>query len=402
MKTSYVALGASLLRNLCRAATALALTSLLPFTPAKAEYVLTELTMPGATSVTLWDVNNVGTMVGSSTQGTGPGNYSQGFIYDGTSFTTLSGPAGSISNSALGISDTGIVVGSFYSSATTDPGTGEVTFGPSVGFVYSGGSYTAFSIAGANDTFLRGISADGRYWSGYYSTAAVAGIGFVYDSLIGTLHNLSAPNSVSTIAQGINGAGIVVGSDILTGSPITRPGFRYDIATGTRTDESIPGADRTALRSIDDAGRVAGWFRDTGQLTHGFVGSVTSYEQIDFTGADSTFVEGSNNAGVLVGNFTLVPGESNHAFIATPVDDPAVLLSELASDVVGVGSGKSLANKMALAEAYYDANDIPATCAVLADFVREVAAQAGKKLTATQAATLTSDASSIMAAIGCD
>jgi uncharacterized membrane protein len=352
--------------------------------------------------VSLWDVNNVGTMVGSWTQGTGPANHSQGFIYDGTSFTTLSGPAGSMSSSALGISDTGIVVGNFYLSAAIDPGTGEVILGPSYGFIYAGGSYTAFSIAGANDTFLRGISPDGRYLSGYYSTAAVGGIGFVYDTLTATLANLSMPNSQMTIPQGINIAGIVVGSDILAGPPTTRPGFRYDIATGTRTDESIPGVDRTALRSIDDAGRVAGWFRDTGQLTHGFVGSVTSYEQIDFTGADSTFVEGSNNAGVLVGNFTLVPGESNHAFIATPVDDLAVLLSELASDVVGVGPGKSLADKMAMAEAYYDANDIPATCAVMTDFVREVAAQAGKKLTATQAATLTSDANTVMAAVGCD
>ena len=336
MKTSCGALAASLLRNLFRDTTVLALASLMPFTAAKAEYVLTELTMPGATTVTLWDVNNGGMMVGSWTQGTGPANYSQGFIYDGTSFTTLSGPAGSMSSSALGISDTGIVVGNFYSSATIDPGTGEVIFGPSAGFIFSGGSYTSFIVAGANDTFLRGISPDGRYLSGYYSTNAGAGIGFVYDTLTATLANLSMPNSQMTIPQGINIAGIVVGSDILAGPPTTRPGFRYDIATGTRTDLMLAGATRTALRSIDDSGVVAGWFIDGGSR-HGFVGSISSYEQIDFAGASDTSVEGSNNARWLVGEYLDATG-IEHGFVAVPVPLPGSLPLVLAGLAACVGA----------------------------------------------------------------
>ncbi len=297
--------------------------SSLVITGARADYVLTEVTMPGAASMGLFDINNNGTMVGYSVSGTGPTDYSQGFIYDGTSFTTLSGPAGSISSAALGISDSGTVVGSYSSTASS------TAIGPSSGFIYSGGSYTTFNVAGATNTVLRGISGDGRYLSGYYIIADTItdtdrGVGFVYDMVSATLANLSDPNSLFTIPQGINSAGVVVGSDVMPGPPTTRPGFLYDIDTGTRTDQIIAGATRTAFRSIDDAGTLVGWFVDGGGLTHGFVGSAASYEQIDFTGALSTFGEGSNNAGIIVGNFSYEDGVY-HAFIGRSVPEPGTL-----------------------------------------------------------------------------
>lgn len=290
----------SLLKGLVIAACGLAATS-----SAGAAYVLTEVARPGAATTALWDINNDGTMVGYSAIG----DSASAFVYDGTSFTTLTGPLGATSSFALGISDTGRVVGSYLTAP----------LGPSHGFLYSAGSYTPFDIAGANETFLRGISPDGRYISGYYSTATQTGVGFVYDTVLGILSDLSAPDSVFTIPQGINSSGMVAGSDILAGPPVTRPGFLYDIATGIRTDQSVPGTNRTALRSIDDAGSIAGWFVDfAGQ--HGFVGSVSAFEQIDFPGADATTVEGSNNAGFLVGLFFV--GDSTHAFVATPVSEP--------------------------------------------------------------------------------
>lgn len=57
---------------------------------------------------------------------------------------------------------------------------------------------------------------------------------------------------------------------------------------------------------------------------------------------------------------------------------------------------------MTLVQTYYAANDIPATCAMLTDFIRQIRAQSGKKNLTTEVATqLTTDAQAIMAAIGC-
>jgi hypothetical protein len=376
------------------AGTMVAVASLLPLALAQAAPALTEFVKPGAATTTLWDVNNLGHMVGSSTSGTAPTDFPIGFVYDGATFTTIM-PAGAVSSSALGISDGGVVVGSYYSSYTDD-GAGNVVPGPSWGFMYSAGAYTTFIVAGAENTYLRGISPNGRYLSGYYSTATAVGIGFVYDTVAGTLAIVSKPASLLTIPQGINAAGVVAGSDILGGPPTTRPAFTYDIATGTRTDYVLAGATRTAFRSIDDAGTLAGWFIDAGGATHGFVGTVASFEQVDFPGADSTFVEGSNNAGVLVGNYFV--GTTSHAFVTSL---PGLLLQELAGAVVGVGPGRSLAGKVSQAQSYYAAGNVGAACTMLSDFINEVRAQRGKKIAAATADALIADARAIMAAMGC-
>jgi hypothetical protein len=80
---------------------------------------------------------------------------------------------------------------------------------------------------------------------------------------------------------------------------------------------------------------------------------------------------------------------------------PATLLQQLLTDVTGVGPGKSLANKVALAQTYYAVPDVQSTCAVLTDFLNEVKAQSGKKVTTAQANSLSGHALVIMLAIAC-
>ena len=79
----------------------------------------------------------------------------------------------------------------------------------------------------------------------------------------------------------------------------------------------------------------------------------------------------------------------------------SVSLATLHAEVTGVGPGKSLAKKVALARTYYAAKDVQATCAMLNAFENEVEAQSGKTIDHALDAKLLADAHSIEVAIGC-
>lgn len=74
---------------------------------------------------------------------------------------------------------------------------------------------------------------------------------------------------------------------------------------------------------------------------------------------------------------------------------------QLLSDAQGAGPGNSLSAKVNAAQADYTAGRTTAACGVMGAFVNAVQAQAGKKISATQAATLVSDAQAIESALGC-
>ena len=79
----------------------------------------------------------------------------------------------------------------------------------------------------------------------------------------------------------------------------------------------------------------------------------------------------------------------------------STLLSNLAGQVVGVGPGNSLASKLAQAGLYFSSNDAPNTCSTLNDFMAEVSAQSGKKITTALAATLVGEANAIATELSC-
>lgn len=76
-------------------------------------------------------------------------------------------------------------------------------------------------------------------------------------------------------------------------------------------------------------------------------------------------------------------------------------VDQLMDDVVGVGPGNSLHDKMVLVQAYLDANDIESACGALNGFVNSVRAQSGKKIDAMVADDLIAQAESIMSSLGC-
>ena len=79
----------------------------------------------------------------------------------------------------------------------------------------------------------------------------------------------------------------------------------------------------------------------------------------------------------------------------------ATLIADLLTTVTAVGPGSSLADKMAIVQAYYTAGDMAAVCAELTAFENQVSAQAGRKLTVEQAAALLDDAHEIGTKGGC-
>lgn len=83
------------------------------------------------------------------------------------------------------------------------------------------------------------------------------------------------------------------------------------------------------------------------------------------------------------------------------VRDARAQLDDLLAKVQGVGPGRSLYAKVQAAVAAYESGNLPGACAALADFLRQVNAQADKSLTRTQAAEFNDDATRIRAVIGC-
>jgi hypothetical protein len=116
----------------------------------------------------------------------------------------------------------------------------------------------------------------------------------------------------------------------------------------------------------------------------------------------SVAVADLNSDGLL--DVAVANAQSDNVSVLLNVGRPPVspLLAALVTEVTGVGPGKSLANKVALAQTYYAAKDVQATCAVLTGFVNEVKAQAGKKIAHTLDAKLIADANAIETAIDCN
>jgi streptogramin lyase len=76
-------------------------------------------------------------------------------------------------------------------------------------------------------------------------------------------------------------------------------------------------------------------------------------------------------------------------------------LGDLADAVVGIGPGRSLAAKVAAIQEYVAADDTADACATLGDFLNEVNAQTGKKISSARAASLNLQAQDIDAALDC-
>src|SRR4051812_30294316 len=80
----------------------------------EAAYVVTSFDVPGSSYTDIWDISDTGKLVGTTVT-----DRQFGYVYDSGALLRLDGPAGAAFSSALGISETGTVVGAWG----TDPAT---------------------------------------------------------------------------------------------------------------------------------------------------------------------------------------------------------------------------------------------------------------------------------------
>jgi hypothetical protein len=232
-------------------------------------YTVTPYAVAGSVSTQLWGLNNHGVLVGSDDNG--------GFIDDHGSITSV-GTAGTF---VTGISDGGLAVGSDGTHS----------------FFYQGGVLTPFAVAGAQATQVRGVSANGRYMAGVFTTADGISDGFVWDNLTSTLSTMVPPAGAQfAVVQGVNDDGIATGN--------LNQGFGsviFDSTAGTTSFfTDLDGLHLPRFRTLDDAGDIGGWAFNGVHIV-GFIdrpGEVTHTFDLDVNG---TYIYALNDVGQAVG-----------------------------------------------------------------------------------------------------
>jgi hypothetical protein len=162
--------------------------------PAEAAWTVSTFERAGAQTTQLWSINDAGQFVGSDSLG--------GYVVTGGVATSLSGPAGAVRTVPFGISNSGLVAGSWNDADNTERG-----------FLYENGQYTNFDVALPDvvRTEIRHISLDGRWLTGQVSDVNGQSKGFVFDRTTSELQVLSLANG-AVLMQGTNSAGLSVGS----------------------------------------------------------------------------------------------------------------------------------------------------------------------------------------------
>lgn len=202
-----------------------------------------------------------------------------GGFSNGTAFETVGGnplalPAvnsTTATQTAFGISDTGLIVGQFTDNAT----------GTTPGYLLKNGAYTILNpIVVATVTNAQGVNNNGLV-TGFYSVDGVHQHGFFYNSATQAYTlapDPNIPNLVLTQFLGINDHGIVSGYYQLPDG--SQHGLLYDSNTKAYSflddpNAAISGFSITQITGIDNAGDLAGFYVDgaTGKQ-RGFVATV--------------------------------------------------------------------------------------------------------------------------------
>ena len=190
-------------------------------------------------------------VVGTYSSGVNPNS----FLYNGSSFTTLSDPNASFGTTAHGISGSTIV--GYYFDYN----------GYANGFIYDGTNYTTLNAPSAvNGTYVTGV--DGNNIVGYYKDSLSNFEGFLYNG--GSWATLNDPNAVyGTYITGISGTNIV---GRYYDSNDKMNGFIYSGGVWTTLDDpnGVNGTYVTGISGTD----IVGYYYDSNGSANGFITAV--------------------------------------------------------------------------------------------------------------------------------
>ena len=267
------------------------------------EFTYTSVDVPGALVTSLTGINNAGQIVG------GTQVPARAFVGSGGIFTPLSFSEGT-STSAFDINNNGAVVGSYFDGTN-----------PTQGFRYDGTTYTTINNVGGGFLQASGINDTGHV----VGTLAAPGVtlnsqqGFLLHPN-GTFSIIAVPGATFTDAMGINNAGQIVGR--FRDAGLVERGFLY--SGGGFTTISVPGSLWTNASGINSAGDIVGSFHD-GTTIRGFHYSNNLFSIINPESSVLTYAAGINDAGQIVGTF-YSPTGGYHGFVEAPVPVPAAFL----------------------------------------------------------------------------
>ncbi len=244
-------------------------------------------------------------------------------------FTTLSLPG---SASANAINSAGLVVGNDGVNAfmldTASPGATEQPLTP------------------VNDTTISevalGINESGTIVGQYVDTGSPASaLGFVDVQGKYTMLNPTG-NAATTSANGINNNGLVVGFSGQSSTPgAPTSGFLFDTLTSQYTpiaDPVKPDLAFTQFLGINDSGEAVGYYQTNANVQHGFLYNTNTsmYTFLDDPnvapdGSTLMQITGITNSGEIAGFYTNADNTQQLGFIATPAAVPE------ASSIVSLG-----------------------------------------------------------------
>jgi probable HAF family extracellular repeat protein len=276
-------------------------------------YTYTTLDDPLAVGGTgAWGINSTGQIVGLFRNFGG----THGFLYSGGTYTPIDDPFATSFTAALGINNLGQIVGQYNDAS-------------SHGFLLSSGIFTSLNHPLAtNGTEAAGINGAGQI-VGSYNIGGTSH-GFLYDLNSGTytaiLDDPSA-GSLGTVATGMNDAGQVVGF-YFENTTARKHGFLFTPhpfaigGTYTTLDHPFAAPASTIAQGINNAGQIVGYYGDSNGKTHGFLYSGGSYITIDDPlNTDLSEALDINSAGQIVGVYNNATGL--HGFLLTITPNPS-------------------------------------------------------------------------------